>query len=130
MSFTDKELKWLQDTADAKVLEIGGDSYTTKQAVRIGPPKRPVQDSLEPATLTGIVEYISAHELDREGLVVHVPAYNQVALTSVPFGDHFQRHVLAEASYAWPTGLVFDQFLDVATFNIRLLSLFQETDDL
>lgn len=126
MSFTDKELQWIQDTAKAETIEIGGVTYATKKLHDVRS-KEPEQTALFVNTLDGISEYVAAHDLTAEGVLVQVVSFNRVELISVPFGRFLQRHGLVVAKDE-TAQFPFDTMLSAEMFNIRVLSMFAETE--
>lgn len=122
---SEQEFNAIQAGAKVETVEIDGTTYTTKP-VHDPRAKEPEQSALAVATLTGLVEYVAAHE--PEDVVAHVVAFDRVDLVSRPFGRFHQRHGLAVAKAAWPEGLKFGQYADVESFVVQLQALYEQTE--
>jgi len=112
---------------NAEVLEIGGRKYTT-QPVRAVKDAEP--ETLEAATLTGLVDYLKANvdTLEPGKLIVHVEDHANVKLLSALHGDFAQRDCLLHVK-ADLLQMKFNAWVESEPFNIFMQACFQETED-
>lgn len=120
-------MEFILSKQNAEVLEIGGKKFTTQ-------PVKPVKDAepetLDAATLTGLVDYIKANvdALEIPKLIVHVKDHANVKLLSALHGDFAQRDCLLHVK-ADLLQMQFNSWVDSERFNIFLQACFQDTED-
>lgn len=123
--FDRSALEFLFGQIETKVIEVDGQSYSTKQIHHV---KEPAPAPLEISTLTGLVDYIKS-EVDNMDLpqIVHIVSPTEVRLYSEIKPD-MARNCYIKCEAELPS-LTFGQFMNVENFNIMLQSGFvQEVD--
>lgn len=131
---SDSTIKAIQDAVETKTLRIDGVEYATRAVVDVRKPD-PKQDALDVSGLTGIVEYLAAHDITTgepigpglEVPIVHIRDYSRVDLVTTPFGFHKQRDVLATAK-CLKAQFEFEAFHAPDEFVIALLTQFVQTE--
>jgi hypothetical protein len=109
------------EISDAKVLEIDGRQYTTKQVSAV---KKPLPDELGIASLTGIADYING-DLDgvKDNVIIWVGSPCTVAVIS-KLETTWQTRKRYMSASAFVPGISYGQFMDLERFNIMLQSMF------
>jgi len=110
--------------SDAKVLEIDGRQYTTKQVSSV---KKPTPDELGIASLTGIADYIN-NDLDgiKDNIIIWVCSPCTVAVIS-KLETTWQTRKRYMSASAFVPCVTYGQFMDLERFNIMLQSMFVDT---
>lgn len=125
--YTEDALKYLVGLRDAKVLDIDGKKFTTKDVYRI---TDPIPAALEITTLTALVDYIKSG-LDKkssENLLIHVKSPEKVVLYSELRKD-YKRESYIECNALLPNNTRFNNFVSTDKFNIMLQSAFVDNTD-
>lgn len=119
-------LEYLVGLGEAKVIEVGGQSYSDKEIYRV---KQPAPKAIETTTLTALIDYIKSN-MDKKfsKLLIHVISPSQVGLYSELRGDN-ERECYMFCKALTPSNIVFNRFLDTTNFNIMLQSSFVENED-
>jgi hypothetical protein len=128
-------VKAIQDSIVTATIPVDEGEFTTRPVFL--PPKEFIPVPLAINTLSGVVEYVKngvdrTNEAIVDGWMIHVVDPVTVTVVSGLFGRAEQRReylratanaVLADADFSYGT------FYDCETFNIKLQSVFVETDD-
>jgi hypothetical protein len=121
----------IQESVHTEIIEVGNEKYVTRHVFT--PPAEPVVAPLEVSTLESLVEYLAADidSLKGRALLVHVESPTEVSLLTNETGRHRQRdrYVKAEAEATACDGFNFGHFYSAEEFNIKLQSLFVETEE-
>jgi hypothetical protein len=115
-------LEYLVDLGNAKILDVDGNKYATKNIdMVIAPTPTPIQAS----TLTALIDYLKSN-IDAkasEKLLIHIASPTSVSLYSELRNDK-EREEYLSCKALLPNNIVFGSFIDMETFNIMLQSSF------
>jgi hypothetical protein len=120
-----KALQYLVSLKDTKVIEVGGERYSTEELHHVKKvyDPTPVVSPIKISTLTGLVDYIKGNVDKLAGpLVVHINSPISVSVYS-ELRDDARRHEYIECD-AWTPRIRYGDFLDIENFNIMLQSCF------
>lgn len=97
---------------------------------KIYPVLEPIPTPLVVCTMASIVDYFSSNidELSKSDLIVHVEAYNRVAMFSNLIAPFEQRKAFITASAMTPE-IHFERRMEVESFVIQLQSMFVKTPE-
>ena len=125
MDLTRDALQYVVGLDKAQLLEIDGQTYSTKGLTHI---THPSPDALEITTLTGLVDYIKSgiDGLTNSELLIQVVSPTQVRLYS-KIGADADRDLFVTVKAQLP-GIVLGQFLSVESFIIMLQAGFLPAD--
>jgi hypothetical protein len=120
-------LEYLVDLGNAKILDVDGNKYATKNIQRV---KGPRPEPIEAHTLTALADYLKSgiDAKASEKLFVHVISPEKVALYSALRGDKVREEYMT-CNALLPSNIVFDSFIDTERFNIMLQSSFVNNED-
>lgn len=129
---SDKTIEVIQDSVkpelitapDGRTFATGGEVYNLPD-----PSLKPTAAALTFRTLTGLVDYLNADPDQLATPLIHISKHDTVVVTSPLFGDRRQRENVAIAEFSLKK-FEFGQYMTVEDFNIGLMALFVETDDL
>lgn len=119
--------KLKEESMEPKVLEIGGDTYCTKDLVRYH--RFPLADRLVVNTLTALVDYIKGKPEElRDSMILHVMSPVEVRLYSGLIDERTREELMRVRAIV--NEFRFDEYYDQERFLIELQANFLETPDL
>ena len=117
----------IEEMADVELIEVGGVQYSSKELLRIDPPK---PNFIQVQSLTAIIDFLGANvdKLDADKLIIHVADHQTVRILSALDLVYRSRefYVLAKAE---PPEIRLNNFTDRESFNIMLQSRFADVAD-
>lgn len=124
----EKIIQTIQDAVKVEILDIEDDQFTTRK-VEVAP-RRAFTDTLEIASLTGIIDYLNTKidESARDDLFVQVEGPERVSLRNAVQSATGRRFTPVVAIADTPT-LVFDRYIEKEQAMIMLQSRFAETPE-
>lgn len=131
MEFLKEALQYIKELGvsaeQTEVKEICGRTYVNKDLTRMD--KAPKARAVEAATLSSMVDYITACSAEFQGnMIIHIVSPERVRLMSV-LDKEREREVLFESS-AETSEFQFDRWYDQETFMIALQANFRDSKDL
>lgn len=128
-----KALEYIVGLSEAKGMEIGGRTFTDKEIFEV---KEPTVVPLCVGSLTGVVQYIKEISQWEKGcvapenmpLVISIGDQATVSVERPIYGGEMRRQRLLTASFEKPQ-FKFGEYYDAETFNIKMQSVFLNTDD-
>ncbi len=132
---SDKALGDIKDSVRAEIIkDLAGNEYATKSITRLEPPKLYAPNTVNLATLTGLVEFCINHKEQKgpeDPAVIYIAGPTVVNLYSEPFGPQKQRTYFVKCAFEelLGTSFKFGQFYEKEAFNIGLQSLFEPTPE-
>lgn len=128
MAISDKTIEAIRESVTARPIAVSADEYLTRTVVL--PPPEPLPSCLEVGTLTGLVDFVKAHD-KREGdnvsmAMIHVESPRSVVVMSDIAGRAKRRDEYCRAKL--PTKkFPFGEYMDSETFIIALQTMFEQT---
>lgn len=121
-----QSLEYLVGLGEAKIIEVEGQQYSTKDLYHI---TQPSPNAIVATTLTALVDYIQS-EMDPKfsKLIVHVKGPREVSLYSELRNDE-ERECYMICKALTPENIYFNRFIDTEQFNIMLQSSFADNED-
>ncbi len=127
MDITSETIDKILELKRPETIEIDGRKFST---TRIDAVLEPVPDSINIATLTGLVEYYKANFDSLDPVpIIHVESHESVRLVSALFGPFLQRKCYLVAKNPNMTPFVFGRYYDAESFIVALQSQFEHTED-
>lgn len=121
-----KALEYLVGLGETKIIEVGGQQYSTNELHHVTQPK---PAAIKTTTLTAVVDYIKSGMDEKfSKLLIHVVSPKEVRLYSEIRNDSDREcYMICEALS--PSNILFNRFMEVEQFNIMLQSSFVDSDD-
>lgn len=127
---SDQVVDAIKKSVETKVIAIDGTDFLTRLAYDPPPPR--TVETLNIATLTGLVEFYKTQMNDEPGIIIQVEGPNAVAVKGPISDDRAkQRDVFARATAQNPfaKGFRLGCYMALSDFNIALRTLFDDGGD-